>query len=812
MEANNLKIIPVDIEREVKRSFLDYSMSVIVSRALPDVRDGLKPVHRRILFSFYEQGMTPEKPHRKSANLVGEVLGKYHPHGDSAVYEAMVRMAQNFSMRYPLVDGHGNFGSVDGDPAAAMRYTEARMTSLAVEMLKDIEKETVDFRPNYDDSREEPTVLPSRVPNLLINGSTGIAVGMATNIPPHNLREVAEGLIMLIDNSEVTVGELMQAIKGPDFPTAGIVVGTRGIRNAYMTGRGSITVRARCEIEEKKNGRFAIVVTEIPYMVNKARLVEKIAELVKDKRIDGITDLRDESDRKGIRIVIELRRDVTPQVILNKLYRNTQLQDTFGVTMLALVDGEPRVLNLKELLGCYLAHRQEVTRRRTQFDLRVARERLHIVEGLRTALDHLDEVVEIIRNSPDVKTARESLMNRFDLTEVQAEAIVEMRLRQLTGLEREKLEQEHLDLVARISDLEDILERPERVMAIIKADLEEIRAKYGDERRTQIVEQDVTLGQEDFIQEESIVVTLTNRGYIKRQPLSTYRSQRRGGKGITGTTTRSEDFATEIFVTTSLSSLLFFTNQGRVYSLKAYQIPEASRQARGTSAVNFLQLNPQEKVTTVISVNDFDTAQHLLMATRKGIVKKVPISEFQHIRRSGIIALHLRDNDELVGVKKTEAGDRIILVTARGFSIVFDESDVRAMGRGATGVKGINLEKDDMVIDMDKYKEGADLLLVTERGYGKRTGLEEFRIQKRGGKGLKTIEISDKNGLLVGSKVVFPNDEFVVLTSDGFVIRLKAEDVSRQKRYSRGVLVMRCEEPDRIVSIARFKSEDDEEQ
>ncbi|NLU50570.1 MAG: DNA gyrase subunit A [Syntrophomonadaceae bacterium] len=812
MEANNLKIIPVDIEREVKRSFLDYSMSVIVSRALPDVRDGLKPVHRRILFSFYEQGMTPEKPHRKSANLVGEVLGKYHPHGESAVYEAMVRMAQNFSMRYPLVDGHGNFGSVDGDPAAAMRYTEARMTSLAVEMLKDIEKETVDFRPNYDDSREEPTVLPSRVPNLLINGSTGIAVGMATNIPPHNLREVAEGLIMLIDNSEVTVGELMQAIKGPDFPTAGIVVGTRGIRNAYMTGRGSITVRARCEIEEKKNGRFAIVVTEIPYMVNKARLVEKIAELVKDKRIDGITDLRDESDRKGIRIVIELRRDVTPQVILNKLYRNTQLQDTFGVTMLALVDGEPRVLNLKELLGCYLAHRQEVTRRRTQFDLRVARERLHIVEGLRTALDHLDEVVEIIRNSPDVKTARESLMNRFDLTEVQAEAIVEMRLRQLTGLEREKLEQEHLDLVARISDLEDILERPERVMAIIKADLEEIRAKYGDERRTQIVEQDVTLGQEDFIQEESIVVTLTNRGYIKRQPLSTYRSQRRGGKGITGTTTRSEDFATEIFVTTSLSSLLFFTNQGRVYSLKAYQIPEASRQARGTSAVNFLQLNPQEKVTTVISVNDFDTAQHLLMATRKGIVKKVPISEFQHIRRSGIIALHLRDNDELVGVKKTEAGDRIILVTARGFSIVFDESDVRAMGRGATGVKGINLEKDDMVIDMDKYKEGADLLLVTERGYGKRTGLEEFRIQKRGGKGLKTIEISDKNGLLVGSKVVFPNDEFVVLTSDGFVIRLKAEDVSRQKRYSRGVLVMRCEEPDRIVSIARFKSEDDEEQ
>lgn len=811
MESGSLKIVPIDIEREVKRSFLDYSMSVIVSRALPDVRDGLKPVHRRILYSFNEEGMTPDKPHRKSANLVGQVLGKYHPHGDAAVYDAMVRMAQTFSMRYPLVDGHGNFGSIDGDAAAAMRYTEARLTPLAMEMLKDIDKETVDFRPNYDDSRQEPTVLPARIPNLLINGSTGIAVGMATNIPPHNLKEVADGLIMLIDNPAATIDELMQAIKGPDFPTAGLIMGTKGIKSAYRTGRGNIIVRARCEIEEKKSGRNCIIVSEIPYMVNKARLVEKIADLVKEKKLEGITDLRDESDRRGIRIVIELRRDAAPAVILNKLYRNTQLQETFGVTMLALVDGEPRVLNLKEMLHSYLAHRQEVIRRRTQYELRVARDRLHIVEGLRIALDHLDEVVNIIRNSKDVKTARENLMARFELTQAQAEAIVEMRLRQLTGLERERLDEEYRELVARIQDLQDILDRPERVLAIIKEDMLEVKSKYGDERRTEIKEEDITLNVEDLIQEEKIVVTLSNRGYIKRQPLSTYRSQRRGGKGITGTTTRSEDFATEIFVTTNLSILLFFTNLGRVYSTKAYHIPEASRQSRGTSAVNFLQLSPQEKVTTVISVNHFDTDRYLIMATRKGIVKKVSITEFQNIRRNGIIAINLRPGDELVGVKKTYENEKIILATARGFSIVFNEGDVRAMGRSATGVRGISLEKDDMVIDIDKYKEGADLLLVTEHGYGKRTSLDEFRPQKRGGKGLKTIKISDKNGLVVGGKVVFPQEEFVALTSMGFVIRLRVEDVSRQKRYSRGVLVMRCEDEDRIVSIARFKSEEEEE-
>ncbi|NSW83518.1 MAG: DNA gyrase subunit A [Syntrophothermus sp.] len=811
MQASQTKVLPIDIEKEVKRSFLDYSMSVIVSRALPDVRDGLKPVHRRILYAFYEQGMTPEKPHRKSANLVGLVLGQYHPHGDAAVYDAMVRMAQDFSMRYCLVDGHGNFGSVDGDSPAAMRYTEARLTALAVEMLRDIEKDTVDFRPNYDDTRQEPVVLPARLPNLLINGSTGIAVGMATSIPPHNLTEVVEGLIHLLENPEATVDELMRYIKGPDFPTAGLIMGTRGMRQAYRTGRGSVTVRGRCEIEEKKGGRTSIVVTEIPYMVNKAKLVERIAELVKEKKIDGITDLRDESDRRGIRIVMDIRRDISPSVILNKLYRNTQLQDNFGITLLALVDGEPQVLNLKEMLNQYLNHRREVIRRRTEFDLKVARDRLHIVEGLKIALDNLDEVVDIIRNSPDVKTARNNLMSRFDLTEMQAEAIVEMRLRQLTGLERNKLEEEYRELVGRISDLEDILRRPERVQAIIKEDLIDIKTRFGDKRRTEIREEDASFEAEDLIEEESIVVTLSNRGYIKRQPLSTYRSQRRGGKGVTGTAIRSEDFATDIFVTTTLSTLLFFTNHGRVYSLKAYQVPEASRQSRGTPVINFLRLNPGEKVNTVISVNRFDAGQHLVMATRTGMVKKVPIDEFRQIRRSGIIAINLRNQDELVGVQKIYKGDRLVLVTGRGYSIVFDEGDVRVMGRGAAGVRGISLEQGDKVIDIDKYKEGADMLLVTERGYGKRTSLQELRLQKRGGKGLKTIQISEKTGELVGGKAVFPKEEFVALTGAGFVIRLKVDDVPRQKRYSRGVVVMRCDDNDHIVSIARFKSEDEEE-
>lgn len=810
MSAEGSRIIPIDIEQEVKRSFLDYSMSVIVSRALPDVRDGLKPVHRRILYALYEQGMTPDKPHRKSANLVGEVLGKYHPHGDSAVYDAMVRMAQNFSFRYPMVDGHGNFGSIDGDSAAAMRYTEVRMAPIAMEMLTDIDKKTVSFKPNYDDTREEPEVLPSRVPNLLINGSAGIAVGMATNIPPHNLGEVADGLILLLEQPDADISELMRVIKAPDFPTGAIITGIKGIRDAYTTGRGSIKVRSKASIEEIKNGKYQIIVTEIPYMVNKSRLVEKIADLVREKRIDGITDLRDESDRTGIRIVIEIRKDVSPQIVLNHLYKHTQMQETFGVTMLALVDSVPRVLNLKEMLSLYLDHRKEIITRRTEYELEVARKRLHIVEGLRIALNHMDDVVRLIRNAENDREAREGLMREFGLSEEQANAILDMRLRRLTGLEREKLEDEFLDLLEQIHDLEDILARPERVVALIKEDLTNVKEKYADPRRTEVEQSEYTEDIEDLIQEESIVVNLTNRGYIKRQPLSTYRTQNRGGKGLVGTTTKMEDFATEIFVTSNLATILFFTNKGKVYSSKAYNIPEASRQARGTPAINFLSLDPQEKVTTIIAVNDFQEEQNLLMATRRGIVKKVSTSAFEHIRRNGIIAINLRDDDELVGVKRTRAGDRIVLVASTGMAIVFDEGDVRPMGRSATGVKGITLDDGDTVVDVDKYKEGADLVLATEKGYGKRSALELFRVQKRGGKGLKAINISDKNGAVIGAKVVVDDEELMILTSNGIVIRLAVEDISKQGRYTRGVVLMRLDEGDRIVSIAHFKSEEED--
>jgi len=809
LNAEGSKIIPIDIEHEVKRSFLDYSMSVIVSRALPDVRDGLKPVHRRILYALYEQGMTPDKPHRKSANLVGEVLGKYHPHGDSAVYDAMVRMAQDFSFRYPLVDGHGNFGSIDGDSAAAMRYTEVRMAPIAIEMLTDIDKNTVSFKPNYDDTREEPEVLPSRVPNLLINGSAGIAVGMATNIPPHNLGEVVDGLILLLDQPDINIHQLMQVIIAPDFPTGAIINGIKGIREAYTTGRGSIKVRGKAEIEEMKNGKFQIIVTEIPYLVNKARLVEKIAELVRDKKIDGITDLRDESDRNGIRIVIETRKDVSPQIVLNQLYKHTQMQETFGVTMLALVDSVPRVLNLKEMLSLYLDHRKEIITRRTQYELEVARKRLHIVEGLRIALNHLDEVVRLIRNAENDKEARDGLMREFGLSEEQANAILDMRLRRLTGLERDKLEDEFLDLLENIHDLEDILARPERVIALIKDDLVKVKERYGDARRTKVEQIEYSEDVEDLIQEESIVVNLTNRGYIKRQPLSTYRSQKRGGRGLVGTTTKVEDFATEIFVTSNLATILFFTNKGKVYSSKAYHIPEASRQAKGTPAINFLSLGPQEKVTTIITVNDFQEEQYLLMVTKRGTVKKVPVAAFEHIRRNGIIAINLKEDDELVGVKKTLPGDKVILVASTGMAIVFDEGDVRAMGRSAAGVKGITLTGDGTVVDVDKFKGGADLVLATEKGYGKRSALELFKVQKRGGKGLKAINLSEMTGAVIGAKVVVDDEELMILTGNGIVIRLAVEDVSRQGRYTRGVVLMRLDEGDRIVSIAHFKSEEE---
>lgn len=804
------RVVQMDIEKEVKKSFLDYSMSVIVSRAIPDVRDGLKPVHRRILYALYDQGITHEKPHKKSANIVGEVMGKYHPHGDSAIYETMVKMAQDFSMRYPLIDGHGNFGSIDGDAAAAMRYTESRMARIAGEMLQDIEKDTVNWRANYDDTRQEPQVLPARIPNLLINGSAGIAVGMATNIPPHNLGEVVEGLELLIDNPEAGLEELMEKVPGPDLPTAGIIMGNDGIKKAYATGRGSFKTRARYHIEEKKGGRNAIIVTEIPYQVNKARLVEKIAELVRDKKIEGIVELRDESDRHGIRIVIEVRKDVNVNVVINKLFRHTQMEDSFGIIMLALVNGQPRVLSLKEMMLNYIDHRQEVITRRTRFDLKVARDRLHIVEGLLKALDYLDEVINLIRSSKDREEARQGLIARFQLSEIQANAILDMRLAQLTGLERSKLENEHGELLDRIADFEDILARPERIMAIIKQDLEEVKRKYADPRRTEISQELSDYDIEDLIEDHEVMITLSDRGYIKRQPLDTYKSQRRGGKGVSSATIRAEDVVNSVIVTSVLANVLFFTNTGRVFSTKAYRLPESSRQAKGMPLINFLELRPEEKVTTMVAARKLDPRRHLVMVTRQGVIKKVPLSAFENIRKNGLIALTLREDDELMGVKRIEKGDQIMVFSSYGLSIRFDEKQVRAMGRTATGVRAINLAQGDVVIGIDKYREGADALLVTENGYGKRTPTSEFRPQNRGGKGLKAIDITNKNGKLVAFQIVSEDEELLLLTGEGQAIRLEAEDISRQKRYSRGVLLMRLPDNDQIVSMARFKVEKEE--
>ena len=805
------KTILIDIEKEVKKSFLEYSMSVIVSRALPDVRDGLKPVHRRILYAIFDQGMTHDKPHKKSAFVVGEVMSKYHPHGDSAIYESMVKMAQSFSTRYPLVDGHGNFGNIDGDSAAAMRYTESRMAKIASELLKDIDKDTVDWRPNYDDSREEPAVLPARIPNLLINGSAGIAVGMATNIPPHNLTEVIEGLNCLIDNPEITIDELSEVIKGPDFPTAGIIMGTAGIKKAYQTGRGSIRIRAKYEIEERKNGRNAIVITEIPFQVNKARLVEKIAELVRDKKVEGIVDLRDESNRNGIRVVIEVRRDVNVNVLINNLFKHSQLEGSFGFNMLALVNGEPKLLNLKEMLQHYLAHRQDVITRRTEYELRIALARLHIVEGLRKAIDHLDEIISIIRASKDREMARNSLIDQFDFTLIQANAILDMRLAQLTNLERTKLEDEFADLLDKIADFEDILARPERVLSLIKDDLEDIKKTYGDARRTEISPDDGEFNIEDFIDEHEVVITLSNKGYIKRQPLDTYRAQRRGGRGVSATSIRTEDFVTNILVTSVLADILYFTNQGRVFSNRAFNIVEASRQAKGLPLINFLELRPDEKVTTIIAARDYNK-RNLIMVTKKGIIKKVALSEFANIRRNGLIAVNLLEDDELVGVIRVKKNDIIMLVTANGYSISFLEEQIRRMGRTATGVIGISLTADDYVIGMDKYREDADVLLVTENGYGKRVSLTEFKTQNRAGRGLKSIELTKKNGILVGFKIVAMEDEIVILTNEGRIIRLLANEISEQKRYARGVLLMRIDDEDKIAAIARFKVEEEDEE
>ena len=811
MGQDNLfsKVISMDIEKEVKKSFLEYSMSVIVSRALPDVRDGLKPVHRRILYALYDQGMTHDKPHKKSANIVGEVMGKYHPHGDSAIYQTMVKMAQQFSMRYPLVDGHGNFGSIDGDSAAAMRYTESRMARIAGEMLKDIEKNTVDWRPNYDDSREEPQVLPSRIPNLLINGSSGIAVGMATNIPPHNLGEVVDGIKMVIDNPEVTIDELMEVIPGPDFPTAGIM-GTRGIRQAYTTGRGSLRIRSRYTIEEKKGGRNAIIITEIPYQVNKARVVEKIAELVRDKKIEGIVDLRDESDRKGIRLVIEVRRDVNANIVMNKLFKHTQLEDSFGVIMLSLLNGEPKVLNLKQMMQAYIEHRQDVITRRTIHELKLARNRKHILEGLQVAIDNLDEIIALIKNSDNRETARNALITRFDLSEIQANAILDMRLAQLTGLERAKLEEELRELLLKIADYEDILARPERVLDMVKEDLNEIKAKYGDKRRTEITGDNSDYDEEDFIEDHEVVITLSHRGYIKRQPLDTYKAQKRGGKGISSTNTRAEDFAHDILVTGVLANIFFFTNQGRAFSAKAYHIQESSRQAKGQALVNFLELREGEKVSTIVAARSLDEKRHLIMVTKNGVIKKVKLSAFANIRKNGIIALNLAEEDELVGVIRVDGQDRLMLVTSRGQSIMFAEEQVRSMGRTAAGVRGIKLNNNDFVVGVDKDRSGAQAFMVTENGYGKKTPMTEFKTQNRGGKGLKIINVDKKNGPIVGFKIVAEEEELIILTSEGHIIRLEAGDISTQKRYSRGVVLMKTSENDRVAAVARFIPEKEE--
>ncbi len=807
MEENAKKIIRVDIEKEMKKSYIDYAMSVIVSRALPDVRDGLKPVHRRILYSMNGLGLTPEKPFRKSAYIVGEVMGKYHPHGDASIYDALVRMAQNFSLRYMMVNGNGNFGSVDGDSAAAMRYTEAKMPKIAVEMLDDIEKNTVDFMPNYDEKLQEPTVLPAKIPNLLVNGSSGIAVGMATNIPSHNLTEVINAIIRLVEEDNVTDEDLMTEIKGPDFPTGGIIVGKEGIRSCYTTGRGKIIVRAKTEIEEHGNGRYRIVVTELPYQVNKARLIENIADLVRDKRLDGISDLRDESDREGMRIVIELKKDANPKIVLNQLLKNTQLQDTFGAIMLALVKGEPKILTLRQMLECYIEHRKEVIVRRTKFDLDKALARAHILEGLRIALDYIDEVIAIIRAAYD--DAAERLMKRFNLTEIQANAILEMRLRTLSGLQREKIEEEYKQLMEQIERYRAILASEKLVCDIIRDELLEMKAKYGDERRTQIIAAEGEMTNEDLIKEESVVVAMTRFGYIKRMPVDTYKAQRRGGKGITGIQTREEDFVKQLFVTSTHDTLMFFTNKGKVYRLKGYEVPEAGRTAKGTAIVNLLQLDGDEKVTAVIPIKEFVDGQYLLMATRGGIIKKTKLLEYNSARKTGLQAISLKDGDELIDVRLTDGERNVVMVTHEGMSITFAESDVKPVGRVSQGVIGIRVSEGDFVVGMEPiYNEKAYLLAITENGFGKRTELEEYRVQIRAGKGVITYKTTPKTGKVVGIQVVDDNDDVMLITDKGVIIRLEVMNISVLGRSTQGVTLMRTNDGGKVVGIAKIISED----
>ena len=810
MNLNEGKYIHVDINSEMKKCYIDYAMSVIVGRALPDVRDGLKPVHRRILYSMQELGLEPQKGYRKCARIVGEVLGKYHPHGDSSVYDALVRMAQDFSLRYTLVDGHGNFGSVDGDSAAAMRYTEAKMNKIAVEMLRDIRKETVDFMPNFDGEEKEPVVLPSRYPNLLVNGSSGIAVGMATNIPPHNLGEIIDGTIMLIDNPETTVLELMTAIQGPDFPTGAIVMGKAGIRAAYETGKGKIVVRAKTEIEEE-NGRNRIVVTEIPYQVNKAKLIENIADLVKDKKITGISDLRDESDREGMRIVIELKRDANPNVILNLLFKHTKMQDTFGVIMLALVDNEPKILNLKEVLTHYIEFQKEVVTRRTVFELNKAEARAHILEGLKIALDNIDDVIHIIRNSKTSDIAKSTLMERFQLSEKQAQAILEMRLRRLTGLERDKIEEELNEIMQYIEYLNSILSDEMKLLGVIKEELREIKSKYNDERRTEIQKVVNEIDIEDLIQEEDVVITLTNSGYIKRISADTYSAQRRGGRGIQAMTTKEDDFVENVLITSTHSDVLFFTNRGRVYKKRAYAIPDAGRTAKGTNIINLIPIEQDERIETVLTVADEIREGYLFMATKKGLVKKTPLSEFKNLRKNGLIAISLREGDELLKVKVTRGDADIVIVSERGNAIKFNEQDVRPMGRTAAGVKSMNLREDDIAVCMDIAVDDEDLLVISENGFGKRTPLVEYKRQNRGGVGLITYKISEKTGKVVGATVCKSEDELMLINTSGVAIRINVSDVSVTSRATMGVRLMRTSDEEKIVAIAKISGRDVED-
>ena len=811
-ERNDGKIIDRDVDKEMRTAYIDYAMSVIVSRALPDVRDGLKPVHRRILYTMHEDGLTSEKPYRKSATTVGDVLGRYHPHGDSSVYDAMVRMAQDFSLRYPLIDGHGNFGSIDGDGAAAYRYTEARMSKISEVMLTDIEKNTVDFMPNFDGRLQEPTVLPAKIPALLVNGSSGIAVGMATNIPPHNLSEVIDGVNALIDNPDLSNEDLMKIIKGPDFPTEGMILGREGIKDAYTTGRGKIVVRAETEIEEMSGNKQRIIVKSLPYQVNKAKLIEHIALLAREKRIEGISDLRDESDRnEKVRIVIELKRDANAQVVLNQLYKNTQMQDNFGVIMLALVNGVPKILTLRQCLDEYIKHREQVIVRRTKFELDKALARAHILEGLRIAIDNIDEVINIIRASYD--DAKERLMERFGLSDIQAQAILDMRLKTLSGLQREKIEEEYQQLMELIAHLKEILANEHLVLELVKEELLEVKQKYGDERKTKIVAAEGEIDVEDLIKEEQTVVALTHFGYIKRMPIDTYKSQRRGGKGITGMTTREEDFVKQIFTASTHDTILFFSNKGKLYRLRGYEIPEAGRTARGTAIVNLLRLDNGEKISAVIPITTFEDGKFLLMATKNGLIKKTPLKEYDSSRKTGLLSITLKDDDELIDVRLTDGEDNIVLVTSKGLCITFDEKDVRAVGRSAQGVIGMRVDENDFVIGMESILNSKDatLLAITENGFGKRTELSEYRVQKRGGRGVITYKITPKTGDIVGIRIATGDEDVMLITDKGTIIRLKVEEVSVLGRSTQGVTLMRTNDGGKVVSIETITNDDIEE-